>query len=325
MDKQWIGIDISKDHLSIASFDEGHWQEQEIDNSVAAIGAWVRKLDSDRVHVVLEFTGTYGHKLVWLLHRAGITLSAITPKQSRQFSGVMKNITKNDSRDARLLARFGQQMQPKPYTPPSEALDRMEQLRTLLRQLKRQRQMVANQQHALQQRLKVEELVSQITEQHLAHLEAHIQRVEQQINSLAEAEFSEMLKRVTSVKGIGKTIGTALLVATNGLSGFDSHKQLAKFIGIAPTQYNSGSSVKAKGGINRTGDAHLRSLMYNATWSALKSNKACKMLFDRLRTKGKPVKVALIAVAHKLIRQIWAVVKHNTLFDNNFEFKELST
>jgi hypothetical protein len=55
------------------------------------------------------------------------------------------------------------------------------------------------------------------------------------------------------------------------------------------------------------------------TWSALRGNKACKQLYDRLRAKGKPVKVALIAVANKLIRQMFAVVKSGIPFDNDFE------
>jgi transposase len=322
MSKQWIGIDISKDNLSIAFQAESGWQEQEIENTATAIGNWARKLDGSTVHVVLEFTGTYGHKLMWLLRQCGIAYSAITPRQSRQFAGVLKSITKNDARDARLLALFGQQVQPPPHELPSEAVERLQQLRTVLRQLKKQQRMLLNQQHALGQRLHVDALAKQVLEQAAAQVGGHIERLEREISTLADDEFSDLLQRVTSVKGIGKAIATALLTATNGLKAFSSHKELAKFIGIAPTQFHSGTSVRGKGHINRSGDAHLRSLLYAGTWSALRGNKACRALYDRLRSKGKPAKVALIAVAHKLLRQIWAVVKHNTLFDNDFEFKE---
>lgn len=322
MSKQWIGIDISKDSLSIAFQTEGSWQEQEIENTTAAIGTWVRKLDAATAHVVLEFTGTYGHKLMWLLQQGGITYSAITPRQSRQFAGVLKSITKNDARDARLLALFGLQMQPQPHELSSEAVERLQQLRTVLRQLKKQQRMLLNQQHALEQRLHVDAVVKQVLEQAVAQIKGHIERVEKEITTLANDEFSDLLKLVTSVKGVGKVIATALLTATNGLKAFSSHKELAKFIGIAPTQFHSGTSVRGKGHINRSGDAHLRSLLYAGTWSALRGNKACKALYERLRSKGKPSKVALIAVAHKLLRQIWAVVKHKAPFDNEFEFKE---
>jgi transposase len=322
MNKQWIGIDISKDSLSIAFQCDAQWHEQEIENTATAIGNWIRQLDTSMAHVVLEFTGTYGHKLMWLLQHGGITYSAITPRQSRQFTGVLKSITKNDTRDARLLALFGQQVQPQPHELSSEAVERMQQLRTVLRQLKKQLRMLLNQQHALEQRLHMDGVAKQVLEQAVAQVRGHIERLEKEISTLADDEFSDLLKLVTSVKGIGKTIATALLTATNGLKFFNSHKELAKFIGIAPTQFRSGTSVRGKGHINRSGDPHLRSLFYAGTWSALRSNKACKALYDRLRSKGKPAKVALIAVAHKLLRQIWAVVKHNTLFDNEFEFKE---
>lgn len=322
MSKQWIGIDISKDTLSVAFQAESGWQEQEIGNTSSAIGNWARQQDASTAHVVLEFTGTYGHKLMWLLQQAGIAYSAITPRQGRQFSGVLKSITKNDARDARLLALFGQQLQPPPHELPSEAVERLQQLRTVLRQLKKQQRMLLNQQHALAQRLHMDGVAKQVLEQAAAQVGGHIERLEREISTLADDEFSDLLQRVTSVKGIGKAIATALLTATNGLKAFSSHKELAKFIGIAPTQFHSGTSVRGKGHINRSGDAHLRSLLYAGTWSALRGNKACRALYDRLRSKGKPAKVALIAVAHKLLRQIWAVVKHNTLFDNDFEFKE---
>ena len=198
----------------------------------------------------------------------------------------------------------------------------MQQLRTVLRQLKKQHRMLLNQQHALEQRLHMDGVAKQVLEQAAEQIGGHVERVEKEITTLADEEFSDLLKLATSVKGIGKAIATALLTATNGLTAFSSHKELAKFIGIAPTQFHSGTSVRGKGHINRSGDAHLRSLLYAGTWSALRSNRACKALYDRLRSKGKPAKVALIAVAHKLLRQIWGVVKHKTLFDNEFEFKE---
>jgi hypothetical protein len=50
----------------------------------------------------------------------------------------------------------------------------------------------------------------------------------------------------------------------------------------------------------------------------MRHNKACKQMYDRLKAAGKPSKVALIAVAAKLIRQVFAVIKSGDPFDDNY-------
>jgi len=57
------------------------------------------------------------------------------------------------------------------------------------------------------------------------------------------------------------------------------------------------------------------------TRSAIRYNLACKALYERLRAKGKPYKVALVAVMHKLVKQLFACVKKQVAFDNHFEQK----
>lgn len=58
----------------------------------------------------------------------------------------------------------------------------------------------------------------------------------------------------------------------------------------------------------------LRSLLYVASWSAIRFNKACKHFYERLKERGKPNKVALLAVANKLIRQVFAIMRDNTVY-----------
>ena len=52
--------------------------------------------------------------------------------------------------------------------------------------------------------------------------------------------------------------------------------------------------------------------------TATRYNSACIALYERLRERGKPVKVAMIAVANKLLKQIFAIVKNNCFYDENF-------
>ena len=110
------------------------------------------------------------------------------------------------------------------------------------------------------------------------------------------------------LKGIGVTLAAALIMATGGFTYFDNAKQLTRHLGLSPTYQQSGTSVNFKGHINRNGDSSLRSQLYVAAFASLRCNTECKACYDRLRSNGKPGKVAVIAVANKLIRQAFAVV-----------------
>ena len=112
---------------------------------------------------------------------------------------------------------------------------------------------------------------------------------------------------LTSIKGIGVTLAAALIVATGGFTYFDNAKQLTRYLGLSPIYQQFGTSVNVKGHINQNGDSNLRSQLYVAAFSSLRCNAECKACFDRLRSNGKPGKVAVVAVANKLIRQAFAV------------------
>ena len=88
-----------------------------------------------------------------------------------------------------------------------------------------------------------------------------------------------------------------------------------------PIQEQSGNYT-AKAKINKNANSEIRAALYMASLSASRYNKACAELYQRLRAKGKPRKQALIAVAHKLIKQIWAVVKSGLDFDNDCHIKK---
>ena len=124
--------------------------------------------------------------------------------------------------------------------------------------------------------------------------------------------------------GIGPTTAAALLTETGGLTGFKNAKQLAKFLGVCPTQNESGKSIRGRGGIAKTGTKEIRTLLYMCARSAKRYNLSCKDLYERLRRKGKCHKVAMTAVCHKLVKQFFAVVKNETPFDNEYQLKKMN-
>ena len=122
-------------------------------------------------------------------------------------------------------------------------------------------------------------------EKTIIFLEKQIKELEEELASLVQSEYKKQMDLLTSIKGIGVTL----------------------------------AAVNVKGHINRNGDSSLRSQLYVAAFASLRCNTECKACFDRLRSKGKPGKVALIAVANKLVRQAFAIVTQEKLYVDGFK------
>jgi drug/metabolite transporter (DMT)-like permease len=114
------------------------------------------------------------------------------------------------------------------------------------------------------------------------------------------------------------TLVLALILTTGGFTYFQNAKQVSRYLGICPTYEQSGTSVNIRGHINRNGDAYTRGLLYIAAWPASRFNAQCKETYTRLRQNGKPGKLAMIAVANKLVRQAFAVVAHDKEYIDGF-------
>jgi len=235
--------------------------------------------------------------------------------------------TKNDRSDARLLAEYGalNVAELRFYNPPSEAQLQFRQLLDAIQQLEKMRQQVRNQRHAYEQLPPAHQqaIIKQSYQNTENQLDTQILELESKLKELDDhdEDLDQTRELMTTIKGIGKKTANVIIAKTRGIKRFQTPKQLAKFAGIAPTEKTSGSSVRGRQGINRTGNAALRKALYCATWSSLRGNKACKAFYDRLRSNGKSAKVALIAVANLLLRQLFAVVTTQKPFDNEIYLK----
>jgi len=88
--------------------------------------------------------------------------------------------------------------------------------------------------------------------------------------------------------------------------------------GIAPTERTSGSSIRGKSRISKTGNPAIRISLFLCSFSAFKTNAQCKAPYSRLVNKGKSKKLALIAVSNKILKQAFAVAKSGIPYDSNY-------
>ena len=306
----YIGIDVSKDSFVAAYPTKSGYTTKTFKNIANGVRQFINSLPED-CHCVMEATGNYSMLLLYLLQKANITVSMENPQKIKHFARAMLSTTKTDEIDAKLIAMYGEKMDPKPYRIPSESILLLKQKRTVLRQLKKQFAMWTNLQESMEPLPKKDPASKVAIEQTIKFLRKQISKLEDDITHLSNKEFKRQMELLTSIRGIGENIASALIIATGGFTYFSTAKQISRFLGLCPTYQQSGTSVNVKGHINRNGDTYLRSQLYIAALASIRFNAACKETYNRLKAKGKSGKVAVVAVANKLIRQAYAIVTNN--------------
>lgn len=315
----YVGIDVSKATFVVAYSSAKGSRTNSFKNTIKGIHEFIQTISVAEHHCVLEATGNYSSLLVYLLSQAGIAVSLENPLKIKNFARVMLSVTKTDEIDARLIAMYGEKMQPAPYKLRSDTILTLKQKRTVIRQLKKQLIATSNLKGSMEALPFFDPKCKKAIEKTITFLEKQIKNMEEELAVLAQSEYKKQMDLLTSIKGIGVTLAAALIMATGGFTYFDNAKQLTRYLGLSPTYQQSDTSVNVKGHINRNGDSSLRSQLYVAAFASLRCNTECKACFDRLRSKGKPGKVALIAVANKLVRQAFAIVTQEKPYVDGFK------
>lgn len=315
----FCGIDVSKKSFDV--YYQG--QSYVFDNSKKGFIKLKRLIDLEQTCCAMEATGPYYLSLAVFLYECAVMVCVINPLVIKRFSQMRMVRAKTDKADARLIALYAEKEVPKLWTPPHAVLHEIQQIQTTLEGLSKQRRMMKNQLEAIMVQPFQSKEVVQTLNDFIKRINEKITILEQAAILQVEAHFSKEVELMTSIPGIGIKTAMTLLVTTQGFSKFESSKKLASYAGICPRIYQSGTSIKGKGRITKMGASRLRSMLYIASWSAIKYNKSCKALFDRLVEKGKAKNLALIAVANKLLRQAFAVVSNQEFYNQTKYYSDL--
>jgi len=132
--------------------------------------------------------------------------------------------------------------------------------------------------------------------------------------------FPEQYKLLMTIPGFGSKSACVFLVCTKGFADFATYRQLTAYVGLASKVEDSGTSVHKKQRITKTGNSYLRSLLFMCSLTALNLCKPCKDLYNRLVARGKPKKVAIVAVMHRLVKIAFGVAKSGKAYRGNLSF-----
>lgn len=318
----YIGVDVSQKSLDY--YPTAKSKVGKVKNTESDILVMLSKYDIQQDSFVVEPTGTYSDKFLSIASEHGFTIYLAHPRQSHHFMSMLGINNKNDKQAAKLLSILGNSIELPCYEMPTALEKERKQLLTTLNGLEKQKQSIENQIHALEQyqvtstqSLKSLQSVRDIIVTEIKDLEAKLYQNK-------DEQWQHLQKLATSVKGIGPVNATYLLTITNGFKQFTTPKQVVKYLGLAPKIHRSGTSVRQNGGITKTGNASVRGKLFMAARSAITWNNPCKKLYKRLRKKGKPYYKVMVAVMAKLVRQVFAVVKSEIPFDNDYLQKKFA-
>jgi len=149
-------------------------------------------------------------------------------------------------------------------------------------------------------------------------LEREVRELDKAILSLIDS-IKDKIEILMSVPGIGLDLAIKILAEIGEIDRFPSAKHLVSYAGLAPTAKNSGGRSRS-GKPTKKSNKHLRRYMYLVAMGAVRSkNSVVRKWFDRLIGRGKHFKVAIIAVARRLLAIIWhLLMKGEKWFGEDF-------
>ena len=295
-----IGIDVAKTSLQVdlqgstarfANTPQGH-----------------RELASHlppHASIVMEATGSYHLALLAFLHARGIPVAVVNPARAKAFAKASGTLAKTDPLDAAMLSAFGRALNPPLASPREPDRIKLKELLALRDQLLTQATMLDNRlEHG--QCAAVGKMVSSL----LKHNAATLAKLDKQIATLLveSPTLAPVARVLQSCKGVGP-VTTAVVLSEMPELGRANRHQAAALAGLAPFANDSGNSSGRR--CVRAGRPRLKRALYLASLSAVRHHSKLKLAYKELRAKGKPAKVALVAIARRLLVILNAMLKEH--------------
>ena len=293
MDATFVGIDVSKDRLDVHVRPSG--EAFAVPRNGKGLSELVERLRSIAPALIaVEATGGFETIVAAAIAGAHLPLAVVNPAQVRYFAQAVGRRAKTDPIDAAVIAHFAETFSPVGVRNPDPVADRLGEHVLYRRALKGEIVALANQ----LRRLETPALRGR-AERRLKSLRSEVQEIDREMRAIVDGDPGKkaLYACLTALKGVGPVLACTLIANMRELGSLSRH-QAAALIGVAPVNRDSGMmrGYRAIAG----GRMGVRNVLYVATLSAVRSNPAIKEFYGRLRGKGKPAKVALVACMRKI-------------------------
>ena len=311
MSRVMVGIDVGKRQLDV-SVDEGKVRRfPNTPDGVAELVDWLQCLGE--LLAICEATGGYELLLVAALGQAELPVHVAHPNQVRDFARACGCQAKTDRLDAVVLSRYGKVFQPTATLAQDADRGRLQELLGRREQLVEQRTQEKNR----RSQAGGADARGSIA-RHLEWLDQEIQALEREYRELLRknVEFHRLLELYCSVPGVGPQTAATLIAWLPELGHWDS-RALASLCGVAPWSRDSGQKRGYRA--TRGGRTRIKRALYLPSLAVSRSRTGLGAYYHRLRERGKPGKVALVAIMRKLLLQLNAVARRGTPWQADYQ------
>jgi transposase len=325
----YIGIDVSKNKLDYAVFKGtallfhrvGKNEPEEILKFIGSLNE-VPGFKIKKALFCMEQTGIYCNHLIKCLRDAKANMVVENAMKIKNSMGNVRG--KDDKIDAIRIAQYAQKNK--------DELKLWTARRDVMLQLMR---LVAIRNRLLNISLK---LKTPLKEEHIFscksdHAEStlackksteavmkDLKKVQKQIEKLISSDknFKKLKELIMSVPGIGPVTATQIIITTNEFKDINNPKKFACYSGVAPFKKESGS-ITHKARVSHIANKKMKTLLHISAWAAVRTNKELKAYYERkTKEQGKSKMATLNAIRNKLILRVFACVKQQRKFVNDF-------
>ena len=358
---RFVGLDVHAETIAVSVAESGRDGEVRslgiIPNRLESVRKLVHKLGGPKGLRVCYEAGPTGYALYWQLSKLGVECEVIAPSLIPTKAG---DRVKTDRRDAVKLARCFRAGELTSVWVPSQE---HEALRDVVRAREAAKKDELRARHRLAKFLlragrrpetemkawgaehlrwlrtvKFDHVAQQATMvDYLAeidHAAARIERLEKAIDEAilqAPPTMRAVIDALQALRGLAKLSATTIAVEIGCFTRFESAKKLMAYVGTTPSEYSTGGS-RRQGAITKTGNAHVRRVLYEVAWAyrhrpglgvalkrrqrnvpldivevAWKAQHRLHRRYTALTARGKPHCKVITAVGRELLGFVWAI------------------
>lgn len=327
--KHFIGIDVSKQTLDLCVMQQNQKVfSLTISNSEKELKLFWKQLlkqcphfDGEQAIFCMEHTGIYNNFILDFLLSKHVAICLENPTQIKYSNGMQRG--KNDKIDAERIALYAYKEREnlKTWQPPRTVIKLLKHLSVL-------RTRLLNSKKALSAPLKelssfdkqAAKAIEPLTRSTLRQIDNDLQKIELRIQEIINSDdtLKRLFKITTSISGVGKVTAWEVIICTNEFKTINNAQKFACYAGVAPFEHSSGTSVRGKTRVSHKANKHIKSLLHMGAIAAISANTDLKTFYQRKVEEGKNKMSVINAVRNKLIHRIFACVRGNRLYQNNF-------
>lgn len=329
--KYTIGADVSKKEIVCCLSTINEEQEVQVRathkfvNSLQGFKSmllWAGKHMKERlpVNYVMEATGVYHERFAWFLHQNDKTVCILLPNKAKSWLKANGMKSKNDSIDAKGLAKIGAERKLENWTPPSKNLLILRDCTRRHQALNELHTITNNQLHAILHSQFQSPIVVRQLKSTLQLIDKQLKEMEKTMKDLISADPILDLhhKNITRIKGLS-TLSFAVIVAeTNGFALFKKAGALVSYAGYDVIENQSGAHV-GKTKISKKGNSRIRRVLHMPALCAVRDDQPqFKRLYCRIYERTRIKMKAYVAVQKKLLVMVYYLWKKACCYDPGF-------